>query len=69
MGRPPLGGAAEPVQAYRMPPLAHEEGQTVIEYALVLSAISLALIVLAGGIGGLDNEFAALIERIKTALT
>ena len=47
--------------------LAREEGQTIVEYALVLGGISLALIIVLVG-GGLIEAFQELIDDLTPLL-
>jgi pilus assembly protein Flp/PilA len=43
-----------------------EEGAQVIEYALIIAVISIALVI---GIRGLNGNFATFISRVGTCLT
>ena len=48
--------------------LKREEGQTIVEYGLVIGGISLVLIALIA-VGGLDTVFTTLIDNIEAAMT
>jgi Flp pilus assembly pilin Flp len=48
--------------------LKREEGQTIVEYGLVIGGISLVLIALIA-VGGLDDVFTTLIDNIEAAMT
>jgi len=43
-----------------------EEGAQVIEYALIIAVVSIALVI---GLQGLDGNFAAFITRVSNCLT
>jgi Flp pilus assembly pilin Flp len=47
--------------------LQREEGQTIVEYGLVIGGVSLVLIALIV-VGGLDDEFTTLITNIGNAM-
>ncbi len=43
-----------------------EEGAQVIEYALIIAVVSIALVI---GLKGLNGNFATFISRVRTCLT
>lgn len=45
-----------------------EEGQTFVEYALLIGGVSLALLVAFAGLGGEDGVLAGLVDDIETAI-
>jgi len=51
-----------------MPRHAHEEGQAIVEYAMIIAGISLVLIALVV-VSGLDNAFTTLVDNIEAAFS
>jgi Flp pilus assembly pilin Flp len=49
-----------------MPRLGREDGQTIMEYAMLLAGVSVVLITLVI-IVGLDQAFSALVDEIEAA--
>lgn len=50
--------------------LKDEEGAQVVEYALIIAVVSIALVIALGTAGGgLDGGFAAFIGRVTACLT
>lgn len=45
-----------------------EEGQTFVEYALLIGGVSLALLVAFAGLGGEDGVLADLVGEIESAI-
>jgi Flp pilus assembly pilin Flp len=68
MVRRALGDTQLEAEAGHMPRLRAEEGQTIVEYGLVIGGISLVLISVAV-VGGLDGAFTTLVENIEAAFS
>ena len=51
-----------------MPLRRSEEGQAIVEYAMILAGISLVLIALVV-VGGLDTAFTTLVDDIEAAFS
>jgi len=48
---------------------AHEEdGAQIVEYGMIIGAISLVLIALLAGLGGTGNAFDTMVGKVKTCL-
>ena len=46
-----------------------EEGAQVVEYALIIAVVSIALVVALTALSGPASPFTALIDRVRTCLT
>lgn len=46
-----------------------EDGAQVVEYALIIAVVSIALVVALGALAGPGNPFANFIARVNTCLT
>ena len=46
-----------------------EEGAQVVEYALIIAVVSIALVVALRALGGTTSPFIAFIARVNTCLT
>ena len=46
-----------------------EEGAQVVEYALIIAVVSIALVVALRSLGGTTSPFIAFIARVNTCLT
>jgi Flp pilus assembly pilin Flp len=51
-----------------MPRLRRDDGQAIVEYAMILAGISLVLIALVI-VDGLDDAFTTLVENIEAAFS
>ena len=45
------------------------EGQTFVEYALLIGGVSLTLLIAFAALGGEDGVLAGLVDEIETAIT
>ena len=61
-----LGGAPAGADAGYMRRLSRDDGQTIVEYGMVLAGVSLLLITLVV-ISGLDEAFTTLVDNIAAA--
>ena len=61
-----LGGAPPGADAGNMRRLSRDDGQTIVEYGMVLAGVSLVLITLVV-ISGLDGAFTTLVDNIAAA--
>jgi len=46
-----------------------EEGAQVVEYALIIAVVSIALVIALSALGGPTSPFTAFITRVRTCLT
>lgn len=46
-----------------------EEGAQVVEYALIIAVVSIALVIALSALGGPTSPFTAFIDRVRTCLT
>ncbi len=46
-----------------------EDGAQVVEYALIIAVVSIALVVALGALAGPNNPFENFIDRVNTCLT
>ena len=49
--------------------LRDEEGAQVVEYALIIAVVSIALVIALSALGGPTSPFTAFITRVRTCLT